>query len=165
MITALRKFLCDLPYHSFAVGAGSLLLGVAALIALYQTRDVLEKVLEIKTAVQELKDGNKIIQTAVQELKDRNKTIQTAVDNIESERKYFTAHRYKKDLKKEKMSDLKALLPDEKSNLKPGDIYLPSQALPKLKEKLASQSPQSDVYAENFLRENLQIWSSDKIKN
>ena len=151
------KFLSNFPYHSFSVGAGSLLIGVAAYTALSKTDDVLKGVLRIQEIVTALQDERKVFTTS-----KRFPIYKEYFSPEQIDKNIPSYDRHNKALKQE---DLKTLLPDENSDLKPGDIYLPSKALPLLKEKLASQNHRSDIYAERFLRENLQIWNPDKVKN
>lgn len=167
------KFLSNFPYHSFSVGAGTLLVGVAALIALCKTDGVIDKLYEIKDAVDRLYE----IKDAVSELKDNVKLLQNERTSISSLRKAPEAERIYsplkngsktnlgQDLLQERRKDLKQLLPDEKSDLKPGDIYLPSEDFSKLEGKLKTQDWGDDINTEKFLSKNFQIWNPDKVKN
>lgn len=156
------KYLCSLHYHSFAVGLGSLLLGVGGFMALLNTDTVLEKMTSIQDTVNNLRE-------AVDNLRAERKEV-TTLKRLPVYKEFFSLKEEDKDKKSDffvqgQEQALKELLPDENSNLKAGDIYLHSKALPLLKEKLASNDQRANLRAERFLKENLQIWSpNDKGK-
>ena len=151
--------LSNLPYHRFFVGLGTFLIGVGAIVALYQTKDVLSEIFKIRDAISDLKNGTEQIKEAVNSLKsERKASTAREYAPLFERRSSVPKHKSNQDLSQEQEKDLRLLLPDEKSDLKPGDIYLPSEAFPKLEGKLRSQDWGNAGNAENFLRENLQIW-------
>lgn len=159
----------NLPYYKFSKGLGTLLLGIAACIALYQTSGVLDKILEIRTAVKELQKVVGKVNTGVENLEDAVKKIAdhlkrgitSDADKITQDSSISSA---------EKVEKLRQLLPDEKSSLKRGDVYLPSKAFAELKKKALTDERRAYVAHEEikkfdqrkFLMDNLKVWGMDR---
>lgn len=173
MIRKMYEYLKTRPYHSFCVGLGALLTGLGACIALWQTGGILDRIMQIQTTSNQINNSISELAKAVASLESERKSKRA--NEVASHITFAYERKAEKlnesgDLLQErdevlKHPSLKQLLPDEHSNLKSRDIYLPSEAMVKLESKLKSQDWGDDLNAERFLKENLQIWNPDTVKN
>lgn len=112
---------------------GTFMLGLATLIALWQTSGSLEKILEIREGVKELKKGNKQLYEIIKNSKASEVASLSPQDQAEA---------------------LKALVPQK--NIKVGDLYLPREKFEQAEEIF--KSGYADLSKiKTFLQKNLKI--------
>lgn len=113
-------------------GAGTLLIGIAALVTLYQTGGVLEKILEIRVVVNEIK-------TAVAELKTYNEA-----------RKFSGYYFQEPNLTIEQIKNAIKNIPSSPSNQ--SSVYLPEEKRAQVIKDLENKTPeQREVILQNSL--------------
>jgi type II secretory pathway component PulM len=133
-------------------GLGTLLLGIAAWIALCKSDNVLDKILQVQRAIDELKQSNSTLQ-------ETSKEIQNGINAINQKLKNDTSDEIiSKQTYQEKKKTLKGYAQNI-DTLHPGQVYLPIDKL-KLGEKILETN--NMLMQRQWLNENLQIWKPKK---
>ena len=123
------------------------MLGVAALVALYQTHTILEEILKVQRTSTDIQIGVNELKSAVNQLEtiaisNKSESIIKKVSAIPE-----TA------LSEEK---IKEIIPLESNLLKAGQVYLPKNKFSETTQVLSNQNLNNDQKM-TFLRENLAV--------
>lgn len=138
-------------FNGFLTGAGTIFLSAAAWIALCKTDGVLDKLLEIRSAIDDLKNSNYLLQENTKEIKAGIQALHQSLINIKSEE---VPSKQNQQEKEEALKKLK-----ERVDLRPGEVYLPSEKYEAAEELFKTNDLNMQ---KKFLNQNLQIWRPEK---
>lgn len=155
-----KKYICCFTKKLSEIGG--FLLGTSALIALCKTDvdELLQKVLEIRSGVAQLKEGNYRLEDLAQQHRDGIKELKDIVKALNEQLINNEAHKVLENTQKlapeNRIKILKNISPPETSALKDGQIYLPRDALEEAKKIFEKNDP---ILQQEYLRQNLKIWN------
>lgn len=161
---------------------GHFLLGVGAVIALSQTKEILNEIGKVSQKMELAEKGVKNLAVGVDQLKESNQKLSLQNSNIEQvlvelrqatqsleAKLIYTSSQeipqkipYIKD-PKQRREEIKKTIPSdlENSNLQLGQVYLPKDKMEEAYGVFSNNDIQSQS---NFLRDNLKIWNNNTNK-